>query len=110
MSDAVAGKNEEDVADAIVSHAGEQKYGIVAHIREKFTSDHKQVRVFVDEWSLKTGARAMERIWGTCQRAPVGEQHSCIALDSSYRLARGVKRVGAPVATAAGAFLIRTTL
>ena len=59
--------------DVLVSHSGEQKLSVVDHVRGRFAEKHPQLKVFVDEWNLRPGARAMDLIWGACNRARVGK-------------------------------------
>jgi hypothetical protein len=56
-----------------LSHAGQQKRNVVDHVRDRFIRDHPQLNVFVDEHTLEPGDRAMDCIWGACERACVGE-------------------------------------
>jgi hypothetical protein len=72
-SDEGAGLNQCQPYHVFVSHAGEQKLVVVDHIHHRFTNEHPNLRVFVDEWSLKVGDRAMEHIWGACHQALIGE-------------------------------------
>jgi hypothetical protein len=56
--------------------AGEQKMQLVDHVRDRFTNQepHLNGMVFVDEWSLEPGDRAMDNIWQACRGACVGER------------------------------------
>jgi hypothetical protein len=59
-----------------VSHAGEQKKGLVAIIREKLEGDFSALKdqVFVDEISLRGGDPAMTKIYESLREAFVGKQ------------------------------------
>ena len=63
--------------DVVVSHAGEHKFTVVDHVRDRFAQKHPSLHVYVDEWSLKPGARAMEHISGACRRTHVNKRAQC---------------------------------
>jgi hypothetical protein len=57
---------------AFLSHAGEQKKTLVAHLRAALTRDHPKLRPFVDEWSLKVGDNAPQHMDVACETCDAG--------------------------------------
>jgi hypothetical protein len=55
-----------------ISHAGQEKRGFVAFLREEFKRSHPALDVFVDEYSLKMGGSAMPAIEAALGDAFVG--------------------------------------
>jgi hypothetical protein len=55
-----------------ISHAGEEKRGFVAFLREEFKRRYPALEVFVDEYSLKMGGSAMPAIEAALGDAFVG--------------------------------------
>jgi hypothetical protein len=55
-----------------ISHAGEQKRGFVAFLREEFKRSYPALKVFVDESSLEMGGNAMPAIEAALGDAFVG--------------------------------------
>jgi hypothetical protein len=57
--------------DVFISHAGEDKHGVVSFIKEAFTSQYPHLRVFVD-WKMRAGDGAWEEIKEVLENAKAG--------------------------------------
>jgi hypothetical protein len=60
-----------------ISHAGEQKWNIVATIRRKFKDHYPLLNVFVDEFSLVPDDDGWAEIQKVLQKALVGGSAVC---------------------------------
>jgi hypothetical protein len=61
------------IVDVFLSHAGEQKFEFVSHVRAKFKDVHPNVQVFVDDWSLNPGQYADENMERGMDECGVGK-------------------------------------
>jgi hypothetical protein len=71
---------------AFVSHPGELKKTVVASLKDLLDKEHKDLKVFVDEWDLNAGDRAPAKMIKACGTARVGQ---CLSARPWPRPVRG---------------------